>query len=231
MTTPITDTIKTHSFTFLKKEFTGLDLATEAGKLQTKENTLSDSKDVFGQKFMLFAQTCKTSQEFLDLCGSIEARKSWTSKQNPEGTKKAPDVWAQYKSNVKCLWDNFDVSPKGITTVSELNKTLNKKRVAKKEQTDKEEAVKVSSEALSNVINHDSKLGAAMGAITECFDSISADLQGELLEELKTLVTYFTDQASTDSTEDTDSADIDADLAAIEADIEAGEVVQQVVNG
>ena len=209
------DLITGHSFEFAKTSYTGLDLANDAVKLQEGADSLADDQDVFGQKFILFARTCGTSAEFLALCGSIEARQSWKSKQNPVGEKTAPTVWKQYKSNIKTAWENFDITPQDVDTVSQLNKALNAARKEKKEQ-ETAETGEATTGAIVEALNTDSKLGAAMGSITQCFDQLSPELQAEMLSELHGVVAYFEDQLDAEEPESGEIAALEAHIASSE---------------
>ena len=229
-TTPNTDVIKAHSFKFAKATYNGLDLAASAEGLQNRQTEINDDKDVFGRKFILFAGTCKSSEEFLTLCGSVEARKSWKSKQNPQGTPDTmPAVWKQYKSNIKTAWEQFDITPKDVDTVSQLNKELNAARKAKNEA-DTAKTGDATTDAIVKAINVDSKLASAIGKLTKIFDKIDVEQQNEMLEELHTLANYFEDQLEAkEETAEEDEA-LAAEMAALEAHLEQQDAVQAVVN-
>lgn len=217
-----TDLIKTHQAEFAGKAFTGIDLANEAGKLQTKADNLSDSQDVFGQKFILFARTCASWEEFLSLSGSVEARKSWKSKQNPEGSKTAPTVWKQYKSNIKVAWSDFGISPQDVKTVHELNKALQEARKAKTEA-DSTTSGEATTDALAKAINVDSRLASVIGAITQCFDALEQEDQGDMLEALEAV--YYQFEAGNEE------SDLEDETALLASHLEDQQAAVQQVQG
>jgi len=207
-----TDLIDTHKFTFGKGTYTGVDLANTAASLQSMSDDLADEQDVFGRKFILFARTCKSVDEFLSLCGSVEARQSWKSDQNKAGSETAPTVWKQYKSNIKTAWKNFDISPDKVDTVSKLNKALNEARKEKKAADDAKTGDSTTA-ALVDAVNVDSKLAAAIGSVTQTFDKLDAEQQVEMLSELHGIVAYFEDQLNATVEQDDDLEALEQHLA------------------
>lgn len=142
------DVLAKHGITYMGKKLSAMDIANEALAVSTKAFDLEQEKISFGAHFIYLARTCKNVEEFLSVMGTIEARQSWKSKQNPAGEKTAPSVWTQTKSNMKVAWENFNISPKSIETTQQLNEELNKARKAKKESDKSDDASETATKAI-----------------------------------------------------------------------------------
>jgi len=182
-----TSVIDNHVFKFMGKDYTALDVATKAIAVQKKAEGYQADKSILGSLFVNMARTCKTASEFLGLCGAVEAKKSWKSEQNPQGSKSASETvpaWTQYKSNIKIAWTDFNITPQDYDSTGKLNKLLNEARKAKKDL----KSADTGSEQLADTVNDaglvDQRLAGILNKFTKLFASCDTDSQTIILEEL-----------------------------------------------
>jgi len=182
-----TSVIDNHVFKFMGKNYTALDVATKAIAVQKKAEGYQADKSILGSLFVNMARTCKTASEFLGLCGAVEAKKSWKSEQNPQGSKSASETvpaWTQYKSNIKIAWTDFNITPQDYDSTGKLNKLLNEARKAKKDL----KSADTGSEQLADTVNDaglvDQRLAGILNKFTKLFASCDTDSQTIILEEL-----------------------------------------------
>lgn len=193
--TEIVDVLKNHEVDFSGKHYTCQDIATMAVNIQNKSEDLDTEKDSFGQIFILLAKTCKSVEMFLTVMGTIEARNSWKSKQNPEGTDKAPAVWVQTKSNMKTAWEKFGITPKQVKTTAELNEKLNTARKEAKQASEDAENSKETNNAIVEANQIDKSFSNLLVKMVSLYDRLDDDGRLDMFEALSTVYNQFSEEA------------------------------------
>lgn len=128
------------------------------------------------------------------VCGAVEARNSWKSKQNPDGKDKAPGVWNQTKSNVKVAWETFGMKPgKDYKTSKELNDKLNEARNNKKAAEGAAEGAKKADNAIQEAAKQDTNFGNLMARMVTLYGEQTGDGKARLLEALGEVYNTFSD--------------------------------------
>jgi len=184
------------AFTLAGRQFTFEQVAEEFSTLHTTHELYKDEREGLGVHFILMCKG-KDLAQFLTITTMVEQAKGWKTKQNETGTVKSPDAWKQYKSNAKKFLE-YNGSFDQISTVSELNKALQKVRAEKAEQGSSDQAIETATKAIEVAAGNSQSFANMLAKLAGMYGSLTPGNQEIMEQELGDLVQAWKDYSVDD---------------------------------